>query len=184
MTQAPEWTYTHADQMHDHWWWRPGWDIGKRFYTWHLTVEDQHHLHELVRSYQRRLAEFSTLDLVPQTWLHLTMQGVGFTHDIEASTLHELVDHVQTRLVEQPPLQVEFHRPVIHTEAIALPPQPVDPVLNLRRTIREAMATPSARPEYPRRTKGSTPTSAWPTATPQTPAPASCRHSKTPAPSR
>ena len=25
MTQAPEWTYRHADQMRNHWWWRPGW---------------------------------------------------------------------------------------------------------------------------------------------------------------
>jgi 2'-5' RNA ligase len=154
VTQAPEWTYTHVDQMRDHWWWRPGWDVGKRFYTWHITFDDQPELHRLVDTYQQQLARFPRLDLVPQRWLHLTMQGVGFTHDIVGSNLHELIDHVQTRLGEQPPLQVGFHRPVIRPEAIALPPQPVEPVLNLRRTIREAMATTLGETRVPERAEG------------------------------
>jgi len=25
----------------DHWWWRPGWGPGTRFYTFHFTFQDQ-----------------------------------------------------------------------------------------------------------------------------------------------
>ncbi|MDT5026262.1 MAG: hypothetical protein QOE61_2688, partial [Micromonosporaceae bacterium] len=34
---APE----HTDDLRDHWYWRPGWSVGRRFYTWHLTFADQ-----------------------------------------------------------------------------------------------------------------------------------------------
>jgi 2'-5' RNA ligase len=132
----------------------PGWDIGKRFYTWHLTFEHQDDLHQLVDTYQQQLAEFPTLELVPRSWLHLTMQGVGFTHDIEDNTLHDVLDSVQARLSRQPPLQVTFHRPVIRPEAIALPAQPVEPVLNLRQAIREAMAATLGETGVPEKDEG------------------------------
>ena len=30
-----------TDQMADHWWWRPGWQPGRRMYTWHFTFDGQ-----------------------------------------------------------------------------------------------------------------------------------------------
>jgi len=36
-----------AEQMIDHWWWRPGWSVGRKFYTWHLTFADQPQAHRL-----------------------------------------------------------------------------------------------------------------------------------------
>ena len=78
MNDLPEWARQHATEMRDHWWWRPGWKVGRRFWTWHYTFETCPALHELVAAYQGLLEELPTLDLIPQRWLHLTVQGLGF----------------------------------------------------------------------------------------------------------
>jgi hypothetical protein len=31
----------HADAVRRHWYWRPGWGVGTRFHTWHITLEAQ-----------------------------------------------------------------------------------------------------------------------------------------------
>jgi hypothetical protein len=69
-------------RMRDHWWWR----VGRHLYTWHVTFEGQTDLHRLVRAYQARL-DLPGLDLVPVAWLHLTMQGVGFTDEVAGQDL-------------------------------------------------------------------------------------------------
>jgi len=140
MTQTPEWTYRHADRMRDHWWWRPGWGIGTRFYTWHLTFDGQPGLHGLVDAYQQRLTDIAELDLVPRKWLHLTMQGVGFITDVSDEQLADIVAAVRGRLNQHPPFKVTFHEPVIRPEAIALAPDPLAPVDGMRAAIRAAMA--------------------------------------------
>ncbi|WP_197523346.1 hypothetical protein [Actinokineospora pegani] len=37
--------------MRDHWWWRPGWKVGRSFYTWHFTFADQPQVAELLARY-------------------------------------------------------------------------------------------------------------------------------------
>jgi 2'-5' RNA ligase len=141
MTSAPEWTYRHADQLTDHWWWRPGWKIGTRFYAWHINVfEDAAPLHRLAARYQTELSTVPGLDVIPQQWLHMTMQGVGFVEDVATAQVDALLEAARSRLGEMQPLKVRFQRPVIRPEAIALPPDPVEPVQGIRRTVRAAIA--------------------------------------------
>src|SRR5262245_33980474 len=79
-----------VDTVRDHWWWRPGWRLGRRAYTFHITFEDGTveggpDLHRLTAAYQASLAGMPGLDLVPLQWLHLTMQNVGFTDEVGES---------------------------------------------------------------------------------------------------
>ena len=74
--------YPDATELADHWWWRPGWQVGTRFYAWHVTLDDQPQLRELAARYQAAFAPVDALDLIPEQWLHITMQGI---------------DHVQKR---------------------------------------------------------------------------------------
>jgi 2'-5' RNA ligase len=140
MTTAPEWTYRHADQLRSHWWWRPGWQVGTRFYAWHITVADQPGLHQLASRYQTELATVDGLDLIPRDWLHLTMQGVGFVDEVTHEQLSDILSSARVRLARVKPVLLRFHRPVIRPEAIALPPAPVEPVQQLRTVVREAIA--------------------------------------------
>ena len=146
--------YPHADEVRDHWWWRPGWRVGRRFYTWHLTFDRQDELHALVAAYQSELAELPGLDLIPREWLHLTMQGVGFTDEVSDQDGRAIADAARRRLAQLPPARLTFNRAVVRPEAIALPPEPVDAVRAIRSTIREAIADVWGADRVPEPTEG------------------------------
>ena len=129
-----------ADEVRDHWWWRPGWRVGQRAYTWHLTFDGQHDLHRLAHEYQSALAHLPQVDPVPPEWLHLTMQGVGFAADVPADELAAVVAAVRSRLARLAPAALTFTRPVVLPEAIALPPEPAEPVHAIRGAIRIGIA--------------------------------------------
>jgi hypothetical protein len=132
---------THATQLRNHWWWRPGWNADRRFYTWHLTFDGQHQLHQLVSAYQDALSDVPGLDLIPRPWLHLTMQGIGFTDEVHPDQAQAIADAASQRLAELPSAELTFHEPVIRPEALALPPAPMQPLVTIRDTIRDAIAT-------------------------------------------
>lgn len=131
---------THADRMRDHWWWRPGWRVGQRAYTWHITFEGQEQLHRLVRHHQNTLSAVPGLDLVPLEWLHLTMQGVGFVGDVEPSEVSRVLAETRTRLAQLPGVALTFDPLIVADEAIVLPAEPESAVKDLRATIREGIA--------------------------------------------
>ena len=122
----------HVEEVRNHWWWRPGWAPGRHFYACHLTFEDQPAVQQLVLDYQKALAGLGGLDLIPARWLHLTMQGIGFTDQISqpeiAAVTGALRDHFRTIA---PPV-VTFHRPAVWPDAITLPANPANPLRQLR----------------------------------------------------
>ncbi|WP_225850643.1 2'-5' RNA ligase family protein [Streptomyces sp. HPF1205] len=129
----------HQERMSDHWWWRPGWSVGRRFYTWHLTFDGQSDVHRFADAYRRALAPAGGLDLIPDRWLHLTMQGIGFIDEVPEDVVEEITKAAAQRLAALPAFGVTFHAPVIDPEAILVPVQPAEPVRALRSTIRGAM---------------------------------------------
>lgn len=140
MTSAPEWTYRHATELRNHWWWRPGWQVGTRFYAWHVTLDEAPEFYPLVEFWREQLRAFEYLDLIPDRWLHLTMQGVGTVEDVPDQTLDRIVTAVQRRVGELEPVRVTFQRPVIRPEAVVLPAIPPDAVDAIRRAVRAGMA--------------------------------------------
>lgn len=139
MTSGLEWTHRHHEQLQDHWWWRPGWKVGTRFYAWHITVDDQPGLHELVDIYQAELAVVPGLDLIPREWLHLTMQGVGFVEDVPVERLDAILEAARNRLGKIDPVVAHFERPVVTAEAVIMPPNPLEPFDQLRTAVRSAI---------------------------------------------
>jgi 2'-5' RNA ligase len=136
MDDLQDWTRRHADQLRNHWWWRPGWSLGKRFYTWHLTFDGAEDLHKLVDTYKAVLKGIPGLDPVPQQWLHLTMQGVGFTDQIREDDLNTIIEAVEEELRRLPAVDLTFQRAVVRPESVALPPSPADAVARIRSAIR------------------------------------------------
>ncbi|HSV67831.1 MAG TPA: 2'-5' RNA ligase family protein [Mycobacteriales bacterium] len=131
---------TDATTVRDHWWWRPGWHLGQRGYTWHLTFTDEHDLARLARQYHQALANAPQVDPVPVRWLHLTMQNVGFVDDVTPAELEQITDAAREQLADVPPFTMTFHRPVLLPEAVALVPDPAEYVHQLRGTLRHAIA--------------------------------------------
>ncbi|WP_049563915.1 2'-5' RNA ligase family protein [Streptomyces sp. SBT349] len=129
----------HASALRDHWWWRPGWHVGQRAYTWHLTFEGQNGLHRLVSGYQRRLSTFVGLDPIPPTWLHLTMQGVGFTEEVDPAEVGRISKAVRRRLADLPTLALGFKWVTVADEALVLPPVEEEAVRAVRGAVRRGI---------------------------------------------
>lgn len=101
-----------------HWWWRPGWKPGRRFYTFHFTFEHQPAVQQLAAAARERLEGFPALDLVPPRWLHLTTQGVGFTDEVNDVDLAAIAAAARSRLTAVQPAGVTVDAPITEAEGI------------------------------------------------------------------
>lgn len=133
--------YEHATEMHDHWWWRPGWRVGRHFYSIFATFEDQPELHGVINEWQNRLARVPGLDMVPREWRHLTIQGVGFADEVAEGQVDAIATELERALSRVPAARVQFGPLAIHQEALVLPAVPQEPVREVRSAIRSAIAT-------------------------------------------
>ncbi|MCL2794985.1 MAG: 2'-5' RNA ligase family protein [Microbacteriaceae bacterium] len=128
--------YADHEVMANHWWWRPGWQVGTRFYTWHITQDEAPAAIELAERYQDALRPFPSLDPVPRKWLHMTMQGVGHVEDVPESAIERVIDSVANRLTDFAPISTTYQRAHIFREAIALPPANPEALAELRSAVR------------------------------------------------
>jgi 2'-5' RNA ligase len=130
------------DRLVNHWWWRPGWGVGRSFYTWHLTFDGPTAgpLHDLVARLQDGLAGVEGLDLIPQRWLHLTMQGLGFTDEVAADDVDAIVRAATKSLAAVPAFDLTLGPIEADDEATGLLVCPWTAVAAVRDGIREAIA--------------------------------------------
>ena len=129
-----------SDHMRDHWWWRPGWHVGRSMYTWHVTFDDQPQLHDLVAAYQSALSPLPGLDLIPERWLHLTMQGIGFADEVSEREIADIADVAQKRLANQRPVFLTAGPASVDPEAIMFEVTPADALSPIRSAIRAAIS--------------------------------------------
>ena len=136
----------HADQVRNHARWLEGWSSGRTSYAWLLPLADQPGLRQLVNQYQYALRDLPGFDLVPLEWMHILVQEVGFTDEVDESQIKSLLDTTRERLAGEAPLTLAFHRAVVLPESLALPAEPQSAVSELRTTLRETITTalPSA----------------------------------------
>lgn len=127
------------DRMSDHWWWRPGWKLGRSAYTWHVTFDDAPDLHRLAVEYIDALS-IPGLDVIPTRWLHLTMQGVGFTDEVTAAEADAIAEAAGRHLAELEPFEVVLHPTVIEPEVVRLDVEPAARVAAVRSAVRAGIA--------------------------------------------
>ncbi len=129
----------HTTAVRDHWWWRPGWREGRYFYACHLPLGHESELLGLVRDYREALSDQPGLDLIPDKWLHLTVQGIGFTDEIGDGELRAIMTDVRRRLGELEPVSLTVASAVVSDEAIVLPVDPSSGVAALKETVHVAV---------------------------------------------
>ena len=132
--------YADHDVMANHWWWRPGWKVGTRFYAWHITLDGQDELHALADKYAAALADVPTLDLVPRQWRHITLQGLGHVEEVDDARRDAAVEAVRARLENLAPITSTYQRAHVFKEALALPPDNPQTFTDLRAEIRAGIA--------------------------------------------
>ena len=126
-------------ELRNHWWWRPGWQLGTRYYTWHLTFPSEQPFRRLVGLYQHSLSGFAELDAVPIEWLHLTLVGVGGATAVTDSQVRRITDRVRREAADVPPIALTFQHAVVLNEAVALVAEPNESVTDLRRMLTRAV---------------------------------------------
>lgn len=129
-----------ADRMADHWWWRPGVRPGRRLLVWHVLLDDQPEVRDLVRQCQDKLAGLAGLDLIPPKWLHMTTQIAGFADEIPPGETEAMISAAAERLTDLDPIQVEIGKVWFHPEAVMLTTRPARALDPVRAAIRNAIA--------------------------------------------
>ncbi|MGW2835937.1 2'-5' RNA ligase family protein [Streptomyces sp. NPDC001286] len=147
---------THTETMRNHWWWRPGWSVGRRFYTWHLTFHGQDDVHRLAAEYRSALAPLGdALTPIPDQWLHLTMQGIGFVGEVKEHDVKAIVDAARTRMTAIPAFDLRIGPEALDPEAVLLHVHPDEPVRAVRDAVRAAIG--DVLGEVPEEAEGFTP---------------------------
>ena len=132
----------------------PGGASAGDFYAFHITFEDQPELYRLADSYRSALSAAPSLTLIPDQWLHLTMQGIGFTDEVADETLAAIIEKARRQLAGRRPVDVQFGEVIVADEAIVMPATPAEAVQQLRTTTRTALGHvlgDHTVPEDPRR---------------------------------
>ncbi len=139
--------------LRNHWWWRPGWTTGRHYYACHLTLDDQPQLRQLVARYQQAIANLPGLDLIPPEWLHITMQGIGFTDEIGITELHRLTEALTQELSKIDAPTVSFRYLTVDPEAIYLKAHPAEALYPLQagmyRAVVDAIGANSSAVDMP-----------------------------------
>lgn len=130
----------HAHEVRDHWYWRPGWRVGRRFYTWHVTFSDQPSVVDLAARYAPLINRLDGVDPVPAEWLHLTMQGIGFVDEVENEDVDRIVHTARSYCKEIGPLALHVGPAHVDPEAVMMSVSPPDEVRRLRLAIRQSIA--------------------------------------------
>ena len=67
-----------AELLHDHWQWRPDWDVDRPYLLWYVDVEAPPDLAGWLAETTARWRDDPVVDPVPLRWLHLTLDDVEF----------------------------------------------------------------------------------------------------------
>ncbi|TCO49480.1 2'-5' RNA ligase [Kribbella antiqua] len=140
------------DEVRDHWYWRPGWRAGRSFYTWHITFDGRPEIAALHASYADLVNDLPGFTPVPLEWLHLTLQGVGFTDRVPDADLADIVEATRSRVITLDSFPVTIGPAVLDPETIKLPVRPAEPLQHLRDLTRAAITDvwgDDAVPELP-----------------------------------
>jgi 2'-5' RNA ligase len=130
--------------------------VGRRFYTWHLTFEGQDDVHRLAAEYRSALAPLGdVLTPIPDQWLHLTMQGIGFVGEAKNADVHAIAAAARVRLAAVPAFDLRLGPAVLDPEAVLLRVEPEGSVRDVRDALRYAIQ--EVLGEVPEKAEGFTP---------------------------
>jgi hypothetical protein len=120
----------------NHWTHLPEWWPGRRLWVFYLTYAGQRDLHAAVRDYQGALDGIDELDLVHESWLHTTIQGVTFADELGPDEIVQLEAEARAAIGRAHLPALTVSRPVLDNDAVSMPVDPVDPVLAVRAELR------------------------------------------------
>jgi 2'-5' RNA ligase len=130
---------TDAATVVNHWTELSEWWPGRSLFACYLTFETQPQLHQVVTAYQGALADLPALDLIWQEWLHLTVQGIAFTDELDPGQADQLAAAVRDELAVQPSREFRLAPPLIGSDGVYLPAAEPQPLAAVRESVAAAV---------------------------------------------
>lgn len=137
-----------ARRISNHWYPRAGWRPGRLFDTWHVLFDDVPEVRELAARCRDALRSLPNLNMVPDEWLHMTVQGVGWSDKLTDAQLRSVVRCVTDELHTLGRISVRFGPPLVKGEALVLPAEPVVYMDELRNRLRVAIERALGAPPW------------------------------------
>lgn len=131
--------FRQLSQLINHWQ-RPGWTDGRTSYHWLLALDNEPRLAALAQKCQSGLDDLPILDLVASDTLHLTLQRVGFTDEVDRAQLQAVVDTTARRCIGLASFVLHIGWLAGSPGAIRFTALPVGIVVNLRQVVLESLA--------------------------------------------
>jgi len=128
-----------AEDITDHWAWRPEWTPHRPRLLWYLTFEQAPDVEAAAVPCTDVLWE-SGADIVPPEWLHLTVNHVGFADELDAAAVRAAADEIRRRLQDVEPFDLTLGPVEALPDAIVLAAGPAGQVSLLRAIVCGAMA--------------------------------------------
>lgn len=128
-------------ESRDHWYWRPGWGVGTRFYTFHVTFGAQPGRGALIDAVRELepVRSRSGWDAIPERWLHLTVQGIGFAEKVGPSELGLVIEAAREEVAGMGRMELDLTPALVDAEGVNFPV--AHPALDGVRTgLRRALA--------------------------------------------
>jgi hypothetical protein len=124
----------------NHWRPLPEWQPGRRLWTFYMTFDGQSDLHAAVQRYHHELSGIDEFDLVNPRWLHVTLQGIAFSDQLDAAHVDTIEAEVSTALATRrlPALKLAPAR--LDGDALSMRLTPADGISALREDIRACVS--------------------------------------------
>jgi len=129
-----------VNHLVSHWTDLTDWSPGRSLFACYLTFGPDPAMAGYAGRFQRALADVPEMDPIPHRWLHLTVQGIGFSDTLRPGQAEQVTEAIRDRLAAAEPVAFTVHRPVISTDAVYLPARPAAPLAALREAVREDAA--------------------------------------------
>lgn len=124
-----------ADDLANHWEWRPEWAPDRPCLYWYLTFA----AHELTTAIGSEALEavqgVPWLDPVPPEWMHVTLADVGFVDDLEERDVHRTVENVRQHVEGRPALDLSLGPVAAMPGAVVLQVGPTEPLVHLQGAV-------------------------------------------------
>lgn len=128
-----------ADEIADHWAWRPEWTPHRPRLLWYLTFEQTPDVQAAAAPCTDLLWE-SGADIVPPEWLHLTVNHVGFADELDARAVRASAAEIRRRLEDVEPFELTLGPMESLPDAVVLAAGPAGRLNRLRAIVCGALA--------------------------------------------
>lgn len=123
--------------------WRTDWTADRTCLLWYLTFEDQPELMSLFHEVEDDLRRVDSVDVVPPSWLHLTLLEVGYADEVSASEMDDLVAATEAS-TSMFPLRLDIGPVSTMTDAVVLQVRASEEVVALQSSLAEGLRSSRA----------------------------------------